>query len=219
MVCYRGFHTNGQVLLRDAHLGVLADSAETWPWPLRLDGLTYSRLDAYPKVSVKRRIEWLRRDDPARYVPQPYDELAASYRRAGEPDAARQVLIAKQRARRRMLPLHGKILNILLHWTVGYGYQIWKAGVCLLLLVGLGWVLFDLLHPNYLIASKPLRERPQFHAGLYALDLLLPIGDLNYQGAWIARGWARLCWLGWIILGWILATVVIAGLTGISKRD
>jgi hypothetical protein len=54
-----------------------------------------------------------------------------------------------------------------------------------------GWIIFDIAHPAYLTAPKPPGERPLFHAGLYALDLLLPIGDLNYQGAWIARGWAR----------------------------
>jgi hypothetical protein len=219
MVCYEGFHTEGEVFLRDARLGALVDSVETWPWPLWLDGLTYDRLAARPEVTVNQRIEWLRRNDPARYIPQPYDQLATAYRRAGKPEAAREVLIAKQRARRRALPVHGKLLNDLLRWSVGYGYQTWKAVIWLLVLVGLGWVVFDLLHPAQIIAAKPLRERPQFHGALYALDLLLPVGDLNYQGAWIARGWARLFWLVWIVLGWVLTTVVIASLTGISKRD
>lgn len=89
----------------------------------------------------------------------------------------------------------------------------------LLGLTFVGWWVYDLAYPTYLIPLKPPGERPLFHAGLYALDLLLPIGDLNYQGAWVARGWARGVWLAWILAGWVLTTAVLAALTGILKRD
>jgi hypothetical protein len=103
--------------------------------------------------------------------------------------------------------------------VVGYGYRTWLASLWLLAFVVAGWLVFDIAHPEQLVAPKPPSEPPFFHAGLYALDLLLPIGDLNYQGAWIARGWARAAWLVWIFLGWVLTTVVLAALGGVLKRD
>jgi hypothetical protein len=153
------------------------------------------------------------------YQPQPYEQLASVYRRAGREKDARTVAIAKQRARRSELGPPGKILSVLSDVLVGYGYRTWLAGVWLLVLVLVGWVLFDLAHPAYLVAPLPPWQRPSFHAGLYALDLLLPIGDLNYQGAWIARGWARGLWLGWILAGWVLTTAVLAALASGLKRD
>jgi disulfide bond formation protein DsbB len=112
--------------------------------------------------------------------------------------------------------------NSLLRWTVGYGYQTWKAGWCLLVLVGLGWGIFHFAHnpyPAHLLAAKPPSERPWFHAGLYALDLLLPFADLGYQSSWIAGGWARWLFLGWNLAGWVLITAVLAALSGLIKRD
>jgi hypothetical protein len=185
---------------------------------LRLSGLSYDTLTAKPEVNVPARLGWLRRD-PDGYSPQPYEQLAATYRRAGQDENARKVAIAKQRDRRQTLNWPAKVWNSLMYWTVGYGYQTWKAGVWLLVLVGLGWWVFNLLHPAYLVAPKPPRERPSFHAGLYSLDLLLPFADLGYQSAWIANGWARVPFLVWNLAGWVLITAVVAALSGLIKRD
>jgi hypothetical protein len=86
-------------------------------------------------------------------------------------------------------------------------------------LICLGWLIFDLAHPAHLVAAKPPGQRPEFHAGLYAFDLLLPFADLGYQGSWIAGGWARGFYLGWNLAGWILITAVVAALSGLIKRD
>jgi hypothetical protein len=141
------------------------------------------------------------------------------YRQAGRPEDARTVLIAKQRRRRRAINPFAKVWNSLLEWTVGYGYQTWRAGIWLLALVGLGWWIFDRAHPVHLAAAKPPGQRPWFHAGVYGLDLLLPFADLGYQGAWIAGGWARWFYLGWNLAGWVLITAVVAALSGLTKRD
>jgi hypothetical protein len=167
---------------------------------------------------VAARLRWLAREEEG-YLPQPYEQLAAVYRRAGQDDDARKVAIAKQRRRRKTLISAGKVWNSLLNWTVGYGYQTWKAGLWLLVLVGLGWWIFDRAHPVHLLAAKPPGQRPSFHAGLYALDLLLPFTDLGYQSAWTAGGWARGIHLGWNLAGWILITAVVAALSGLIKRD
>jgi hypothetical protein len=49
--------------------------------------------------------------------------------------------------------------------------------------------------------------------------VLLPIGDLGQEKAWIPQGWAR-NWAWFLIgAGWFLTTAAVAGLTGIFKRD
>jgi hypothetical protein len=95
----------------------------------------------------------------------------------------------------------------------------WLAIAWLLALVGVGWWRFDQAHPAHLVAAKPPGQRPWFHAGIYALDLLLPFADLGYQGAWIATGPARWLFLEWKLAGWVLTTAVVAALTGLLKRD
>jgi hypothetical protein len=174
--------TQGIVNLTDAHVDTFYDSEATWPEQLRLVGFTYEALVATPEVDTKARLRWLGRD-PTTYTPQLYEQLAAFYRKAGRDDDARKVAIAKQRRRGKSLNWPGMWWNSLLYWTVGYGYQTWKAGLWVLVLVGLGWLIFDRAHPMHLEAAKPPGQRPWFHAGLYALDLLLPFVDLGYQSA------------------------------------
>jgi hypothetical protein len=206
------------VNLIHAQVGELTDDAASWPDRVNLRGFAYDAVYEQPTASARQRLAWLGRDSGG-YAPQPYEQLIAVYHRAGRDQDARTVAIAKQRVRRRTLPLARKVWSLLLDVLVGYGYRTWLAGVWLLGFVLAGWWIFDQAHPAHLIAPEPPGERPLFHAGLYALDLLLPIGDLNYQGAWIARGWARGFWLGWILAGWVLTTAVLAALAGILKRD
>jgi hypothetical protein len=209
----------GTVDLSNAQVDTCYDNQPTWAQDLRLDGFTYGALIARPEVGAATRLRWLE-SDPGDYTPQLYEQLAAVYRRAGRDNDARKVAIAKQRRRRRTLDRPGKVWNSLLRWTVGFGYETWKAGVWLLILVGLGWIIFDYAHrAHLLIATKPPGQRPWFYAAVYALDLLLPFADLGYQGAWIADGWARPWYLIWNLAGWVLVTAVVAALSGLIKRD
>jgi hypothetical protein len=208
----------GAVDLTRVQVDACADSQATWPQELHLRGFTYSGLSALPEVDAATRLRWLERD-PGGYIPELYEQLAAAYRKTGHDDDARTVAIAKQRRRRQTLNWRGKAWNTLLRWTVGYGHETWRAGVWLLVLVGLGWGIFDHAHPAHLMAAKPPGQRPWFHAGLYSLDLLLPFADLGYQNAWIANGWIRWVYLGWNLAGWVLIAAVLAALSGLIKRD
>jgi hypothetical protein len=208
----------GAINLSNAQLGVLDDNPATWPNQIQLRGCTYDALYERTPVSVDQRLDWLSRD-PGGYAPQPYEQLVAVYRQAGREEDARQVAIAKQRDRRHTLPIPGKAASLVLDILVNYGYRPWLAGLWLLGLVRAGGWIFDLAYPTRLLATRPPGQQPPFHASLYALDLLLPIGDLNYQGAWIPYGWARWCWLAWILAGWVLTIAVVAALSGILKRD
>jgi hypothetical protein len=220
LICREGFQAEGAVNLHNARVGALYDSQASWPERLNLEGLVYDELKSAPEVTVRQRLGWLQRD-PRDYVPQPYEQLAAFYRSAGQPEQARTVLIAKQWRRRKTLHLPGKIWNWLLYLTVGYGYRPWLAGVWLAGLFGFtNWLLLriqmaQLLDPT----NENEAQQPAFHSVGYALDLLLPIVNLGQEDAWIPRGWAVYWTWGFILAGWVLTTAVVAGLSGIFKRD
>jgi hypothetical protein len=201
-----------------ARVGALVIEPASWPRQADLNGFVYDALYEDSPVSARQRLGWLART-PRGYTPQPYEQLAAVYRRAGRDQDARTVAIAKQWRRRRTLHPLGKAWNLLLYAMVGYGYRMWLAIAWLLLLMAVGWWRFDQAHPAHMMAAKPPGQRPPFHAGIYALDLLLPFADLGYQGAWIATGTARWWYLGWNLAGWVLTTAVVAALTGLLKRD
>jgi hypothetical protein len=72
---------DGTVDLRHARIGVLRwENPSAWPEGLRLDGLTYDRLQS-PQPAA-RQVAWLLRDTDG-YVPQPFEQLAAMYRAIG----------------------------------------------------------------------------------------------------------------------------------------
>ncbi|MFD0683710.1 hypothetical protein [Actinomadura fibrosa] len=215
LILLPGEAPDGLVNLTNAQVRVFHDAQATWPAVLRLHGFTYGTL-ADDGTDGRQRLRWLARDRGG-YTPQAYDQLAAAYRRAGREEAARQVAIAKQRHRRHVLGLGGKLANWLLYLTVGYGYRTrlaagWLAG---LLLAGT-WI-FAHAHPGAMTRSSP--DGPAFNAFAYTLDVLLPVIDLGQQKAWQPHGTAMYCSWALIAAGWILTTAVVAGLTGVIKRD
>jgi hypothetical protein len=206
---------DGIVDLTHARVGSFVDDQATWPATLDLRGFTYDTL-VNDTVSVRARLGWLGRHRGG-YTPQLYEQLAAAYRREGRDEAARRVLIAKQwRRRGRLNPW-----NWLLYVTVGYGYRTWLALVWLLIALWAGTNALDgaqqagLLEPA---KDKP-SQQPTFHPLTYALDLLLPIVNLGQEGAWIPRDWAESWTWGLVLAGWVLTTAVVAGLTGVFKRE
>jgi len=205
-----------EVDLRDARVGVLSDDPTTWPAVLHLRNFAYDVLAEQPAVSVARRLAWIRRDSEG-YLPQLYEQLATTYRRAGQEEAARRVAIAKQWRRRGALNSAGKLWNWLLYLTVGYGYRTWQAGLWLLALLILGTRVFGDAYPAHMVATK--QPAPAFNAVAYTVDVLLPIINLGQQDAWQPTG-AALRW-SWVLIGagWVLTTAAAAGLTGILKRD
>jgi hypothetical protein len=202
----------GGVDLTDARVRMFYDNPDTWPAALNLRGFTYDSL-GNEKVSTRRRLEWLDRHKGG-YLPQLYDQLSAVYRRAGDEQAARTVAIAKQRRRRRAY----SPLSWLWYVTVGYGYRPWLAIAWVIGLTALGTAVFGNAYPAHMIATSP--HPPSFHAVGYALDLLLPVIGFGQKSAWQPQGGAYQYW-SWALTaaGWVLTTAVVAGLTGILKRD
>ena len=139
-------------MLDRAEVGALHDDKKTWPSELSLRGFTYGSLEPEDAIKVECRLLWLERDAKG-YAPQPYEQLVASYRRAGDEQAARQVAIEKQRRRRGELAAPAKAWSFFLDASVGYGYRAWKAGVWLLGLVALGWIAFACAYPEHFRAA------------------------------------------------------------------
>ncbi len=212
---------SGTVDLRGAQVSSFQDSEHSWPEVMELDGFVYGSIKAAEadhaaarRDSVGLRLTWLRRSPG--YNPQPYEQLASWYRKAGHDDEARRVLLAKQRRRRRTLAPAARAWGHLLDVTVGYGYRPWLAGVWLLALTLAGTLAFASHSPN------PVKqdEGAPFQPLVYTLDLLIPIGGLGQRTAWY---WTQgsLQWLAHLLIavGWVLTTAVIAGVTRALQKN
>jgi hypothetical protein len=226
----------GSINLTYARVGGWYDDKDTWPATVRLEGFVYETIDA-PNVTPRQRLDWLRRNRDADgrtvYLPQPYEQLAAVYRRAGHEGRARTLAIAKQQARRAsvrqkdrrppaaMGPTRWPSLawSFFLRWTIGYGYRPTLALPWLLGLLAVGWAVFDHAYPTQLRPAKGGAEQPGFHPARYTLDLLLPVANLKQRDAFVPHGAAAWWAFGLSLAGWLLAAVVVAGLGGVFKRD
>jgi len=205
----------GLVDLSRAQVGALRDAVDRWPAAMRLDGFTYDHLlPMGPAIGARVRCRWLARDAQS-YRPQPFEQLAAYYRRLGHDDDARRVLLAKERRRRRTLhPLH-RVGGYLLDALVGYGYRSWLAGAWLAVLVAVGSVVFSAWPPG----PVDPEHHPHFASTVYAVDLLIPIGAFGLRAAYDPAGATQWVADGLIAAGWILATALVAGVSRSLGRD
>jgi hypothetical protein len=205
----------GALWLAPARVGTLEDDPAVWPAQIWLSGFTYDVIrDRTGRVPVSERLDWVSRG-PFGYQPRPYEQLAEYYRRAGQDEAVRRVLLAKQRHQRTTLSAPGRAIGRLLDATVGYGYRPWLAAIWLALLLALGTIVYSVAQPHAL-AGGPV---PPFNAFAYTLDLLIPIGAFGLRNAYASTGPAQ--WIAYVLIaaGWILATAVIAGITRTIRRD
>jgi hypothetical protein len=115
-----GFTADGLVSLAYATIGVIQDAEASWPQSLSVDGLKYD--DLQPHLPARKRLEWLGR--PTEYRDQPYQQLAAYYRRLGDDAQARIVLLARQRRRRQQQSRWASWWGWLQDILVGYGYAL-----------------------------------------------------------------------------------------------
>ena len=126
--------------------------------------------------------------------------------------------MAKLRRQRESLSPVGKATNLFLDITVGYGYRIWRALVLLLVVGVIGVVVFGMLHPSD-IKAKSVSTAPPFNAWSYTIDTLIPLINLHERDAFNASGLAQVAVTVFVVIGWALTTAVVAGLTGVFKRD
>jgi hypothetical protein len=225
--------------LRDAIVGSIEDTEESWPnaGRLHIEGLRYERFTDQPN-DVEKRLRWIQLDTTD--STQPYRQLAAFYSELGERVVARRVLY---RLEDRQFSQRSPILGFFLKLTIGYGYRLGRAGWCLAVvwIVGfaLGWSGYasGMIVPTDDVAYKYLaihREAPpqyqRFSSAIYSLEHSVPALNLGVSSAWSAntpaqnirpRIFRSLRWWFWFqtALGWILSIFFVAGLTGLVKND
>jgi hypothetical protein len=171
---------------------------------VRLDGLTYTGLK--PDGRVADRLGWLRRD-PDGYRAQPYEQLAGHYRRLGQDNHARQVLLAKRRAYRATLPWWRRVGGLVMDGLAGYGYVPGRA---------LGWLVAAWLAGWGYFAST---ARPPTNPALYALDVLVPTSPLGLASRYTLDGTGLWVASGLQVLGWALSLAVLPAVTRAFNRS
>jgi hypothetical protein len=209
-----GVKAIGAISLNFAQVQVLRDSPSGWPGRIELNGFTYDDLQPYVTAQgPSGRLSWLSHTG-AEYRAQPYEQLAAYYRRLGHDEEARRVLVAKQRRRRAGLDPLGKIAGYVLDALVGYGYRPGRAFTWLIALIVAGSVYFTINRPVALDPTHPSHYQPV----LYAADLVIPIVNLGQSDAWAPAGASQWIAAALTALGWILATAAVAGITRVLTR-
>jgi hypothetical protein len=203
-----------RIRLTDATVRVLEHYPDDWPETVELDvqGLTYTSLQPLD-LPVGRWLKWLRHGLPDGYRPQPYAQLATMLRTIGNDRDSRVVLLARQRHRRKELPLRSKPWGWLQDLAVGYGYVPWRAAGWLGVLWLAGWLYFR--------TQQPLPQPPttDYQPALYALDLLLPVLSIGQKGAIHFAGAAQAIAVLVTVCSWILGIAVLAGLTRALTRN
>ena len=227
-ISHTSYGAPGLVDLIGAKTSLLIDdhAVLTGPNPLfRLDGFEYDGISPSSPQDVNTRLKWINRQPP--YNPQPFDQLAAVFRRNGQERKATKVLVHKRRARRRILEAWwSKRWDEFLDLSVLYGWQAWRPLV-------VGFVLFLYVFGLLIcVQSAGLISRSEdtvsaYHPLIHALDIFVPIVDLGIESNWgvntVAGGslaWLVLAYL-WLLklVGWGTVTLALAALTGIVKRE
>ena len=238
----------GNLDLRKAHAGSLADDPKSWPalGKLFLDGFDYtiSSSGGVPR-DAKRRLNWIERGpdgpkDP--FLPQPYEQLVNVLHAMGDEDGARKVSIRERwmlRKRGRLGPA-AWLWNWVLYLTVGYGYRAWLPLVWAAAVVVAGGFIFqpaavmraaDAKVP--LVASVALPQKPPPaqsakselpHPFLYSIDVFLPFADINQKETWQVDESGRffIAYQVWYLFeelaGWVLTGLLAAAATGLLKK-
>jgi len=217
--------------LRHARMATLLDEDDSWPKAgrLHLDGLVYDRIDEHAPVDAERRIEWLRRQPETPFRPQPYEQLAAVLRKGGHNDAARCVLIAREKDRTENLFPRTKwqvarlkrVVRSQWWWyrelapIIGYGFRPWVALWRVVVLLAFGCAFFgigwwaDLMTATDRTAyvaggdGRHLSEDYQtFNWAVYSLDTFVPLVDLDQKKYFLPdpnRGAELPSLLGWLL--------------------
>jgi hypothetical protein len=144
------------------------------------------------------------RDATLRFKPQPYVQLADTYRRAGFEGAASTVLVRLERNRTRYSDL--SIFRQLARWTLDiflrYGHSPFRPLFYVLGVAVLSMAIFQKsfetcafvyakdMSPPAMCSPRPgagaqVTQLPAFNPLMYAIDTLVPIVDFNQKKSWV----------------------------------
>jgi hypothetical protein len=201
----------------------MQDVPNASPPSVWLEGFTYNHLaglaaaNTLPRTTQKAlRVSltaWLRRQK--QYTPQPYEQLASVLQKAGYKSLATRILYeSKKREESQTSYVWSWLVLWLQRMLIGYGYYNFRVLVPVLvfLLVGVAVLYFTgegrRLHMPYGVS--------------YSIDMLLPVIKLNKAHDEVIRRlipsvrWYFYCHQ---IVGYILASFLVAGLAGLTKKN
>jgi hypothetical protein len=193
----------GGISLRYGKMVELDDKRGVRPDQIDITGLSYETL--IPPMDPETRLQWLAEND---YEPQPYDQMARSYRRLGYEDSARKVQLAQERRRRDTLPRGRKIFSRLQDLAIGYGYLPHRAATAFVIVLLVGVAVFWFQQPHT-IDGKEVHFNPIF----YTLNVLIPFMNFGQRDLWDSASSGlevfKVCLAG---LGWLLAIIAFPGI-------
>jgi hypothetical protein len=223
----------GVVDFSRARVSRLVDHWTVWAYypNLRLEGFVYDDLGGTAGTDV--RLDFLKAR-AWQLSSQPFQQLAGVYERTGDMEAAREVRIEKERSLRRSggLKRTARLANLVLDWTIRYGWEPWRAVVFGLAVVLVGGLLFASAGQESFTSADASPTGAPFQPMVFSLDTFLPIIDLRQQATWVPRetvewhpfGWQTSGWvlhgLIWteLIVGWIISTLGVVAFTGLVRK-
>jgi hypothetical protein len=172
------------------------------------------------------------------YQPQPYQQLAAARRAAGNDADARKILIAQQQDLRERGDLGGwltRTVHCLWGKLGGYGYRTGRIAFTLLIVLlaaaGLG-VMAGHIHTSpgrYVAMHTAQADNPHGPCSLteqigVGIDRGLPLGTIGIRGRCdfdtTSRRGQAVTWATWVLqfLVWALATLFVAGYVSLIRK-
>lgn len=216
----RGATFDGTADWSGASVGMLIDDADAWPDGCWLgDGFAFRDFTGTASTDVGDRLTWLGQQC-GKFRPGPYSHLAAVYRRRGDPEAARRVLIERERRRTGTLSWWRRPFHWLWGTLSAYGYRPWRAVLLLVLLIVVSAAVFYRVDADGQMARVGDSPYVTFEPLVYAADLAVPLVDLRQANDHQPRPlWAERWMSATITLGWFLSLAFVAAVTGIFKPD
>jgi len=181
--------------LINATVGTIEDDEKSWPRSgnLILDGFVYGRISGGPRDS-KSRLRWIGRQKNFRS--QPYTQLAKILNDQADGDGAKTVLVEME-SKARATSWSSLPWSWLVKETTGYGYYPDRALWGLIVLGGLGWIIFrraqlaGTMIPTDEHSCEIFKQTghtpdhyPPFSPSLYSLENSLPLVKLGQTDSW-----------------------------------
>lgn len=207
-LCYAG------VTLKLAGTDLKADAHECASW--------LSRACAPTEERAKR---------PGSFNYQPFHAMAKALSATGDILGARTVLIEAFEQERKTLPwwCPDSLLRLrAFGLCFGYGYQPRNAFFTLVVYWLLGLVLFHSAPQDAFVSTSAASDGQfncvSFDPAIYALDVMLPILDLQQEARCFITASPELRWWRWgmvfyAVVGWVVTSVAVLTFSGVFRRE
>ncbi len=237
--------------LQNASVRSLDDDEESWPPQGRLfiDGFEYQGFgsvsfdrpgeSSQAPLDFKSRKQWIERDTFR--PPHAYRQLANAYLRMGDTLNARKALyFLEELLHLNTIKEAGRSHWKILHWMwqqtlkrmIGYGYELWRPVLCLVVLLVMGGIISDRGYYAHSVVpvdkdastffaqhGYPPDGYPPFSATMFTIENSLPAVNYAMSDHWAVVGKLRNLFMLQRITCWFLSIFFVAGITGLAKTD